>query len=101
MQTVLTAHYLDPTDRNWNATIDTLWQQAGAAQNPAFIPPHFVKSTFPRMGGLVVAFYTGERLSGIGLLFPRAIINNNRHYTLSPPRDTRAARRCSRSSGTC
>ncbi|MBO9319691.1 MAG: GNAT family N-acetyltransferase [Chloroflexus sp.] len=82
MQTVLTAHYLDPTDRNWNATIDTLWQQAGAAQNPAFIPPHFVKSTFPRMGGLVVAFYTGERLSGIGLLFPRAIINNNRHYTL-------------------
>ncbi len=82
MQTVLSAHYLDPTDRNWNATIDTLWQQAGAAQNPAFIPPHFVKSTFPRMGGLVVAFYTAENLSGIGLLFPRAIINGARHYTL-------------------
>lgn len=78
----LTAHYLDPTAPDWSATIDRLWQQSGAPQNPTLIPPHFVKSTFPRMGGIVVEFRAGDCTVGFGMLFPRTVINGQRHYTM-------------------
>ncbi|MGC8801058.1 MAG: GNAT family N-acetyltransferase [Chloroflexus sp.] len=83
MSIYLTAHYLDPNQDNWSATIDQLWQLLGAPQNPELLPPHFVKSTFPRMGGMVATIHVHQRLAGVGLLFPRAIAaDGTRSYTL-------------------
>ncbi len=73
MATSLIHHQLDPSDAGWSTTIDHLWQQLGAPHNPALLPPHFVKSTFPRMGGVVVTFHACDQLVGVGLLFPRAL----------------------------
>ncbi|MFN3373752.1 MAG: GNAT family N-acetyltransferase, partial [Chloroflexus sp.] len=83
MTTPLSHHQLDPRDPNWSATIDHLWQQLGAPHNPELLPPHFVKSTFPRMGGIVVTFHDHDRLVGVGLLFPRLLTpDGTRAYTL-------------------
>ncbi|MCS6887507.1 MAG: GNAT family N-acetyltransferase [Chloroflexus sp.] len=79
----LISHLLDPADLGWSTTIDNLWRQLGAPHNPALLPPHFVKSTFPRMGGMVVTLQRGDQLAGIGLLFPRAMASDGmRSYTL-------------------
>lgn len=79
----LIARFLNPADPAWHGTIDQLWQQLGAPHNPELLPPHFVKSTFPRMGGIVVTFHDDRRLVGVGLLFPRAIQpDGTRMYTL-------------------
>lgn len=79
----LTTRFLTPADLGWNETIDQLWQQLGAPRNPELLPPHFVKSTFPRMGGMVATIYAHQRLVGVGLLFPRAIAaDGTRSYTL-------------------
>lgn len=83
MTTSLSHHQLDPSDPKWSTTIDHLWQQLGAPHNPELLPPHFVKSTFPRMGGIVVTFHTHDQLVGVGLLFPRALTpDGTRTYTL-------------------
>ncbi len=79
----LRACLLDPTSPDWQQAIDLLWQQAGAPHNLELLPSHFVKSTFPRMGGLVVTFHASDQLVGGGLLFPRAIMpDGRRSYTL-------------------
>lgn len=79
----LTTRFLNPADPGWNDAIDQFWEQLGAPHNPKLLPPHFVKSTFPRMGGMVATIYADQRLVGVGLLFPRAIAaDGTRSYTL-------------------
>ncbi|WP_322488510.1 GNAT family N-acetyltransferase [Chloroflexus sp.] len=79
----LIARFLNPADPAWHGTIDQLWQHLGAPRNPELLPPHFVKSTFPRMGGMVATIDVHQRLAGVGLLFPRAIAaDGTRSYTL-------------------
>ncbi len=79
----LTVRQLDPADPAWPSVIDQLWSAMGGSDHPDLLPPHFVKSTFPRMGGLVVVFMRHDRLAGVGLLFPRSLTPTGvRHYTL-------------------
>ncbi|OAN44292.1 GCN5 family acetyltransferase [Chloroflexus islandicus] len=83
MFTYINIILLNPADPAWHRTIDQLWQQLGAPHNPDLLPPHFVKSTFPRMGGIVATIDANQRLVGVGLLFPRAIAaDGTRSYTL-------------------
>ena len=65
-----------------NANIDGLRKLLGAPDNPGLFPPHFLKVTFPKLGGRTVIFESGGQLVGVGFLFPRGIRENVREYTL-------------------
>lgn len=62
--------------------IDATWQSLGAPENPALLPAYFVKTTFVKMGGQVLALRAeGGGLCGVILLFPRAIAAGRRVFT--------------------
>ncbi len=62
--------------------VDRLRAALGAPTNPTLFPPHFLKATFPRIGGRIVELTAGERIVAAGFLFPRAILGGVREYTL-------------------
>ena len=65
-----------------SADIDQLRKRLGAPNNPSLFPPHFLKATFPKLGGKTVIFEIGQRLVGVGFLFPRSVRESTRKFTL-------------------
>lgn len=97
------AAILAPSAPSWPLDIDCLRAQLGAPQNPHLFPPHFLKVTFPRMGGRVVICREEQAVIAAGFLFPREVRAGRRLYTLrfhpasagrlgSPPEVVRLAR---------
>jgi predicted GNAT superfamily acetyltransferase len=45
-------------------------------------PPHFLKSTFPEIGGQLIEFFQGSETAAYGFLFPRGIEHGRNIFTL-------------------
>jgi predicted GNAT superfamily acetyltransferase len=76
------ARLRDPHSTQWADEIDVIRGLLGAPDNPALFPPHFLKSTFPEIGGELIEFFDGQTIAGFGFLFPRTIEHGRRVYTL-------------------
>jgi predicted GNAT superfamily acetyltransferase len=66
----------------WADEVDEIRRSLGAPHNPALFPPHFLKATFPEIGGKLIEFFDGQAVTAFGFLFPRAIEGGRRVYTL-------------------
>jgi predicted GNAT superfamily acetyltransferase len=64
------------------AGIDDLRRALGAPNNPTLFPGHFLKATFPKIGGQIVLLRDSSELAGVGFLFPRELREGRRHVTL-------------------
>ncbi len=62
---------LDSNEIGWPAQIDDLRKQLGAPNEPMLFPPHFLKSTFPKIGGEVAILKYSDSSVGALFLFPR------------------------------
>jgi predicted GNAT superfamily acetyltransferase len=62
--------------------VDALRSELGAPDNPTLFPAHFLKASFPRLGGRIVRLLTAHGPLGIGFLFPRELRGARRRYTL-------------------
>jgi predicted GNAT superfamily acetyltransferase len=80
----------DAASRHWNADVDRLRALLGAPANPALFPPHFLKATFPKLGGRMVVFQSRRGPLAVGFLFPRALRSDSRVFTLRLHRVDRA-----------
>lgn len=67
---------------SWEAGIDRLRMLLGAPNNPALFPPHYLKATFPRIGGKVAVVERDRMVVGVGFLFPRSFQASARVFTL-------------------
>lgn len=72
----------DPHTTGWSDLIDEIRTRLGAPSNPALFPPHFLKATFPEIGGQLIEFFDGQDVTGYGFLFPRGIEEGRLIYTL-------------------
>lgn len=59
-------YWLEP-----NIDIDALRQELGAPDNPFLFPPHFLKATFPKIGGKLVVLSQEGGNKTVVFLFPR------------------------------
>ncbi len=66
----------------WSTEVDEIRAALGAPDNPALFPAHFLKSTFPEIGGRLIEFFDGQIVTGYGFLFPRAIERGRHVFTL-------------------
>lgn len=66
----------------WADEVDAIRSALGAPDNPALFPPHFLKSTFPEIGGGLIEYFDGQAVNGYGFLFPRGIDAGRKVYTL-------------------
>src|ERR671925_672856 len=85
MTTQLQASLVQTKDDAWSELIDALRVLGGAPNNPHLFPPHFLKSTFPKIGGQVIVFKGGGNNQipvGVGFLFPRGLSNSADENTL-------------------
>lgn len=82
MGAVPTELRIDLLEEATAAAIDALRAQLGAPDNPSLFPAHFLKATFLKIGGRIVRLSTPEGSLGVGFLFPRALSERGRHYTL-------------------
>jgi predicted GNAT superfamily acetyltransferase len=73
---------VDTDAEGWPGELERLRALAGAPDNPTLFPAHFLKATLPKIGGGVATFRRGEGLAGVGFLFPRALREGRRVYTL-------------------
>lgn len=76
---------LEPIDHaapSWPADLAALWRDLGAPNNPELPPDYFVQTTFVKMGGRALRICEGDRLAGVGLLFPRGLAAGKKVYTL-------------------
>jgi len=71
-----------PEESGWAEYIDQVRATLGAPHNPALFPPHFLKATFPEIGGELIEFFDERDIVAYGFLFPRAIEQGRRVYTL-------------------
>ena len=72
----------EPGREGSDRDLDELRTQLGAPDEPSLFPPHFLKSTFAKIGGQTVLFsHQGERVAA-GFLFPRARTAGRRAYTM-------------------
>jgi predicted GNAT superfamily acetyltransferase len=69
-------------DRGLAPQIDGVRWLLGAPDNPTLFPPHFLKSSFEKIGGRLVRVGTPAGPCGVGFLFPRAFTDRGREYTL-------------------
>ena len=65
-----------------SADIDRLRETLGSPDNPFLFPPHFLKATFPKIGGQIILVERENRVIGVGFLFPRIARDGVREYTL-------------------
>ena len=82
MNTRVEITLLDSGSESWDTQIDQLRTLLGAPDNATLLPPHYLKATFPKIGGRIVAFRKEQTLAGAGFLFPRALGQNGREFTL-------------------
>lgn len=73
---------LRPGDPAWPTRIARLSQQLPSHSLPHLFPSQFLHAAFPAIGGHVVFAESERGLEQVGFLFPRAIRNNTREYTL-------------------
>ena len=73
---------LDSGSESWDTEIDQLRTLLGAPDNATLLPPHYLKATFPKIGGQIVTFRKAQTLAGAGFLFPRALGEGGRKFTL-------------------
>ena len=73
---------LDSKRESWATEVDHLRTLLGAPDNPTLFPPHYLKATFPKIGGRIVVFRKAQALTGAGFLFPRALRADGREFTL-------------------
>jgi predicted GNAT superfamily acetyltransferase len=79
---LLEVRLLDGDDCSYAAKIDDLRHLLGAPNNPTLFPGHFLKATFPKMGGRVALLHAAGELTGVGFLFPRTLRRGRREFTL-------------------
>ena len=82
MSTAVVPALIDTDADDWPGELDRLRARLGAPDNPTLFPAHFLKATLPKIGGAVVAFRRDSELVGAGFLFPRALEEGRRVYTL-------------------
>lgn len=73
---------VDTYAEGWPGELERLRALAGAPNNPALFPAHFLKATLPKIGGGVVTFRRVGGVVGVGFAFPRALREGRRVYTL-------------------
>ncbi len=76
------ARLQNPEESGWGEYIDAVRYALGAPHNPALFPPHFLKATFPEIGGQLIEFFDERAVIAYGFLFPRGIERGRRVYTL-------------------
>jgi predicted GNAT superfamily acetyltransferase len=93
MHCVLLVH----TAPGWLDEVDRLYGRLDPT-GASLLPAYFVKTTFVKMGGRLLALWSGAELLAVGLLFPRALDAGRPVYTLRlhqlgplPPDDELAA----------
>jgi predicted GNAT superfamily acetyltransferase len=69
-------------DRGIGAHVDDVRRLLGAPDNPTLFPAHFLKSSFEKIGGVLVRIGTHAGPCAVGFLFPRALTGRGREYTL-------------------
>lgn len=82
MTTDIAVALVDTHAGDWPGELERLRALVGAPHNPTLFPAHFLKATLPKIGGEVVTFRCGERLVGVAFLFPRALHDGRRTFTL-------------------
>jgi predicted GNAT superfamily acetyltransferase len=73
---------LSYADRSYPQAIDDARRLLGAPNNPTLFPGHFLKASFPKIGGRVVLLHANGQVVGVGFLFPRALSRGKREFTL-------------------
>ena len=73
---------LDAGASTWGRDVDRIRALLGAPNNPSLFPPHFLKASFPRIGGRIVLFERNRTPVAVGFLFPRASGARSRQFTL-------------------
>ena len=73
---------LEIEKNSWFDKVDNLRKLLGAPNNVYLFPPHFLKATFPKIGGQVVVFEKEQRAIGVGFLFPRTFQLGSHGFTL-------------------
>jgi len=61
---------LEPSMEDWSEQVDRLRALVGAPTNPALFPAHFLKATFPKLGGRLLLFQDGAGPVAVGFAFP-------------------------------
>jgi predicted GNAT superfamily acetyltransferase len=69
-------------DRSYAQAVDDARRLVGAPNNAALFPGHFLKASFPKIGGRVALLRAAGQMVGAGFLFPRALPGGQREYTL-------------------
>ncbi len=82
MDAQVEAVLLEPRSDSWDADVDHLRALLGAPNNPTLFPPHYLKTTFPKIGGRISVFKKKRHIAGAGFLFPRAFEEATRTFTL-------------------
>lgn len=62
--------------------VDDLRRSLGAPENPLLLPAHFLKATFPRIGGRLALVTRAGRRVGVGFLLPRRGDGGRSAYTM-------------------
>ena len=73
---------LSGSDPQWSSEIERLRALLGAPENPLLFPPHFLKATFPRLGGRIAVVGPPSEPELIGFLFPRIPSGDRSAFTL-------------------
>ena len=82
MNDLLHIHLLDSHSDGWQANIDEIRTVLGAPQNPALLPPHFLKVVLPKLGGYVMRIDVSTQPAAYAFLFPRRFEEHQPIYTL-------------------
>lgn len=82
MASDVTVALVDTYAAGWPDELDRIRAILGAPHNPTLFPAHFLKATLPKIGGGVVTFRQGNDLVAVGFLFPRALRDGRRIYTM-------------------
>jgi predicted GNAT superfamily acetyltransferase len=69
-------------DRSYAQEIDNARTLLGAPNNPTLFPGHFLKASFPKIGGRVVLLRANGQVVGFAFLFPRALSRGERVFTM-------------------
>lgn len=77
----LTTRVISSDDPTWPTQVEALRAWLGAPDNPTLLPPHFLKATFPRLGGRLIAIERASEALAAAFLFPRGITADRVAFT--------------------